>query len=213
MQTAYTLADVSEIEAHKQTHLALVRAAIQVEAGRRLRESWIPTIEGAVIEVDIELGHPAMVRMLQRVFYSAAHALHFISNQSRAKISGEAVTLIENRLFERLNIACGEIAIRKEQASVMIGRAREAGELLEARYNANRLDKERIPVSSPVARKLLELYRAADRFLLDIETLYLNGLIAGQERNDEIYKVKRMIVDLAIFIGRAHDDLKKRLRL
>src|SRR5262245_18837390 len=103
METAYKLVDLSGIEAHKQTRLALERAAIQVEAGRRLKESWMPTIEGAVIEVDIELGHPAMVRMLQRVFYSAAHALHFISNQSRAKIPAEAVTLIENRLLERLN--------------------------------------------------------------------------------------------------------------
>ena len=179
--------------------------------GRRLRDEWAASTPGARIEVSISIGHPVVAQLFERRFYATARRLCLIAATSRAKLPDGIVTSAEEQVQASIREAVHELDRCASELAAQMQHAEERAALLPAHYNENRVRRESVPLASPIARELLLLYPGADSCLLAIETLYLNGLSSSAVRNQQIYRVKRCLLDLDLKIRRIDRRLLQRL--
>jgi hypothetical protein len=187
------------------------RARREQRNGRRLRDGWSASTLGARIEIAISIGHPVVAQVFERRFYAAARRLYFISATSRATLPDDVVTAAEEQVAAVICEAARELDQRAADLARKIQQAGERATLLPAHYNEARVRRESVLLLSPLARELLMLYPRADACLLDIETLYLNGLGSSGVRNEQIYRVKRCLLDVDLKLRRIDRKMLQRL--
>src|SRR5207247_4361465 len=97
------------------------------------------------------------IRVWQRTFYVTARNAHVISNGARTSAPERRIAAAENHLLQRLELAYGQLAAWNSKAEVLVRRARQSEDFLEASYNPRRIDRETVAITSPLARKMLGL--------------------------------------------------------
>ena len=197
---------------NSSTAAALVeRARREQMNGRRLRDGWSASMLGARIEVGISIGHPVVAQLFERRFYSTARSLHSMSATLRALLPDDVVTAAEERVQAVIVAAAHQLDQRGADLAKEIEQAGARAALLPAHYNEAKVRRESVLLSSPLARELLMLYPQADACLLYLETLYLNGVSSSAVRNEQIYRVKRCLLDLELEIRRIDRKMLQRL--
>lgn len=179
---------------------------IRAEAKKNFLESF----DGPVIVKTYVYGANAVKQIFKRDDPIFARNAHFISFFARIIFSKEIVDPIELHVKSKLEELNKYFETRVQWArSVM----KDAGIEDSDSAHANQPMEIQARITSPLHRKMLDVMKVADGYLLMLSTLWLHGAIESPEHSTHLYDVKRRLRSLIAFVRNTWIGLQKRSHL
>lgn len=179
---------------------------IRAEAKKNFLESF----DGPVIVKTYVYGANAVKQIFKRDDPIFARNAHFISFFARIIFTKEIVDPIETHVKSKLEELNKYFETRVQWArSVM----KDADIDDSDNAFANQPMEIQARITSPLHRKMLDVMKVADGYILMLSTLWLNGAIESQEHSTHLYDVKRRLRSLIAFVRNTWIGLQKRSHL
>jgi len=179
-------------------------AKTQRKRHKQLIAEWMPNQGGAVIEIDVKLGHKAVISWFVRFYLARAVMLSKIHTFPRSKLSYEDIAKIEQTILDAITKTEVKINALKTQLNTLIDEAEATMAIYLSYYHV------KIIVATRAAVRLESLFKKADSIALSLDTLYLHGLITPERYAAGVNDVRKPIIQLCDKIKVLRDSLYAR---
>lgn len=151
-------------------------AAKSEDVLREANKRWMDHYSGPCLEIQVSLGSAPMARIFKRDFNMTSRNIYFISVLGRALLGDEESRKAEEYVANNLKNSIREIEDMIRQAEVTV--LNNAVSL--ANYQNPTVQPARI--TTPFAKQFTDLLVLADKYLLLLHSLWLNGVIDNDQR-------------------------------
>lgn len=144
---------------------------------READKRWMEHYSGPCIEMKVSLGTAPMARIFKRDFNMTSRNIYFISVLGRALLGDEESRKAEEYVSNNLANSIRELGDMIKQAEVSV---------LNSSVDMATFQNPEIgaaKITTPFAKQFVDLLLLADKYLLLLNTLWLNGVITNDQRS------------------------------
>lgn len=152
------------------------------------KADWLSKFNGAVLQVNVDVGSPLVRRVYHRTFDHVGRNAHFISVFGRVLLGEAMVREPEQKLKERIEENTKALDRKLEGARAIM---MDAGITTYARFN--KTEPIQANIISPIQKHYLNLLSKADELLVYLNTLWLHGEIDDTERSKREMEIKNFL--------------------
>lgn len=144
---------------------------------REVDKRWMEHYSGPCLEMKASLGSAPMARIFKRDFNMTSRNIYFVSVLGRALLGDEESRKAEEYVANNLNNSIREIEDMIKQAEVSILN----NNVSVATFQNPEVSTAKI--TTPFAKQFIDLLILADKHLLLLNSLWLNGTITNDQRS------------------------------
>lgn len=152
------------------------------------KTDWLNKFNGAVLQVQADIGSPLVRRVYNRTFDHVGRNSHFISVFGRVLLGEAMVKEPEQKLKERIEENAKALDRKLEGARAIM---MDAGITTYARFN--KTEPIMASIISPIQKDYFKLLTKADELLVYLNTLWLHGEIDDTERSKREMEIKNFL--------------------
>lgn len=186
------------------------RASRLLEINQKIREGWQVKLRASFAEVPEDVHSEALRRIFDQTYLVTARNLFYISKYGRALMSEQDIARAEETISKLIADVHDEFAKKHDQvrsllvqlAQISAASTSPTQKLYPAQYPVV-CDEQGNPVNgmvrvtSPISFAHLKLFWMLDQYMLDLDTLWLNGVRPAREVNNDVFLAKTRMRTLA----------------
>ncbi len=186
------------------------RASRLLEINQKIREGWQVKLRASYAEVPEAVHSEALRRIFDQTYLVTARNLFYISKYGRALMSEQDIARAEDTISKSIADVHDEFSKKHDQVRSLLAQLEKISaastsptqKLYPAQYpiavdeNGNAINGM-VRVTSPISFAHLKLFWMLDQYMLDLDTLWLNGVRPAREVNNDVFLAKTRMRTLA----------------
>lgn len=186
------------------------RASRLLEINQKIREGWQVKLRASFAEVPEGVHSEALRRIFDQTYLVTARNLFYISKYGRALMGEQDIARAEDTISKSIADVHDEFAKKHDQVRSLLIQLEQISasstsptqKLYPAQYPVVRDDlgnpiNDMVRVTSPISFAHLKLFWMLDQYMLDLDTLWLNGVRPAREVNNDVFLAKTRMRTLA----------------
>lgn len=155
---------------------------------RVAKDEWLRRHDGAVLQKTVQLGSPTIKHIYRRSYGQLGRNCHTITIFGRILVGEEAIAPAEEAIMNRLTevLTAAERRVKTTQAVLEAAGIEDTAEY-------SKVEDYESPVIVPAQGKFLRVLAMADRYLLLVNTLWLEGEVTEKEKFKAELEIKHLL--------------------
>ncbi|MFY9329968.1 MAG: hypothetical protein WAO76_18415 [Georgfuchsia sp.] len=166
----------------------------------------------AAVVTEVTINNFVLASAFERLFPIIDQSAYLVNRRGEVAFGERVATQIIDRFNETINTILTETRQQLEAAKALVGElsVNQAYAVIPS-YTAPAFNQV-VQIKSPQGIRALDIFKAADALLCEVETLHWNHVRSVSERNDEIHRAKKALFPLFRFAASTTRNLHHKLR-